>query len=758
MSVPWSSKGTKATPVDADQLMIIDSEDAAPGTTNKLITIGTLPSGDVSGPTGATDEAITRFDGTTGKLIQGGIITIDDNANAQLIRSLQFVSHTAAPPSTVEYIAVVNNDFEINVTNGNNFKLEVDENVEYQYDATQADFNSNNLLMGEAYTQYTSITSPGVTGDAATGRLFLDSANSNVLSIIRNGIVIDLEASGEFFTWTADHSMAAFKLTASAANDVILNAPTGQGVSIEVTGSERYLFEMVQANFFGNNLVGVGNVTLTAGGTLTIPASAATGFMDMGEITTPANPAANIGRLYVKDVSTVTTLFFRDSAGVETDLLAVGTQTPWLSDIDADGFDLTDLGNIEFRDPSASTPAATVNYIHVLAAGMSFNTVAGNSFQMLIAGAQEYVFSTAELSLLNKNIDFGSSQRILQGGGFTFEVPTASDFDFEINSVVEYKFATGAADFNGNDIQDIPNILDSNGNQLLTFTTTASAVNELTLVNAATASAVELQASGDDTNVDVRFVPKGTGTFYGNRETFAWPLTDETSLPTTGVKYTTEPAPYDMSMEDAVAGLTTAGTGGVQATGTVTCLSVLVGDTVTVNGLLYTGVTGAKADNTEFSVDSGDNATATDLADSITNDTRTGTDETTVDQTAIDTANLVTITASVFGIIGNNVGLSSSDGGRLAVSGANLAGGIDLFTIDVLKEDGVNSDSFTSIFSTLPTIDSSEFTSTTATATPVLSVTTWEKGRRLQLKIDTLDINTLGRGAKIELICHATAK
>ncbi len=116
---------------------------------------------------------------------------------------------------------------------------------------------------------------------------------------------------------------------------------------------------------------------------------------------------------------------------------------------------------------------------------------------------------------------------------------------------------------------------------------------------------------------------------------------------------------------------------GVKATGTVTCVGVLALDTVTVNGLVYTGVVGAKANNTEFSVDTGNNATATDLADSITNDTRTGTDEPTVDQTAIAATNVVTITASFFGTIGNNVGLSSSNGTRLAVSGATLTGGVD---------------------------------------------------------------------------------
>lgn len=38
-------------------------------------------SGDVVGPTSATDNAVTRFDGTTGKLIQNSSVTIDDSGN-----------------------------------------------------------------------------------------------------------------------------------------------------------------------------------------------------------------------------------------------------------------------------------------------------------------------------------------------------------------------------------------------------------------------------------------------------------------------------------------------------------------------------------------------------------------------------------------------------------------------------------------------------------------------------------------------------
>lgn len=55
-------------------------------------------------------------------------------------------------------------------------------------------------------------------------------------------------------------------------------------------------------------------------------------------------------------------------------------------------------------------------------------------------------------------------------------------------------------------------VLDTNGNEVFVITATASAVNELTVVNAATGNAPQIQASGDDTNISINLVAKGTGT------------------------------------------------------------------------------------------------------------------------------------------------------------------------------------------------------------------------------------------------------
>jgi len=66
---------------------------------------------------------------------------------------------------------------------------------------------------------------------------------------------------------------------------------------------------------------------------------------------------------------------------------------------------------------------------------------------------------------------------------------------------------------NGNNIlfADTKFIADANTNELVVFSETASAVNEVTLANAATGNNPTFTASGGDTNVGITFTPKGTG-------------------------------------------------------------------------------------------------------------------------------------------------------------------------------------------------------------------------------------------------------
>ena len=56
--------------------------------------------GDVNGPASATDNALVRFDATTGKLVQNGIITESDNGDLANPNSIEMdITPTSIPNS-----------------------------------------------------------------------------------------------------------------------------------------------------------------------------------------------------------------------------------------------------------------------------------------------------------------------------------------------------------------------------------------------------------------------------------------------------------------------------------------------------------------------------------------------------------------------------------------------------------------------------------------------------------------------------------
>jgi len=771
------------------------------GTVTNLL----APSGDVFGPVGATDEAIARFDETTGKLIKNSIITIDDSARMSNIQSLVFATGTS-PGVGIPHIAFVDTDFHINTTTGNNVQIKIQGDTQYTFNETSANFTGKNLTIDNAFIQFTSIGTPASTGFDNIGKLFMDSGN-NHLSILRNTTTIDLEG---------------ISFPINFPENVGGNATVTQDISFSVTDRHSQQFTLTQdttLTFSGTVPSTTEYIDLfivqdgTGGHTLTLPV----GTVNAAVVEAGINLTA-LAETFILLKFAFGTFYAFLQGGTQSG----GSQTPILQDVDYDNFGMTDVDAIGF-DALGSSLGVAVNNIWSDTGGININVPTGDAVDIYINGVVEYGFQSTRIQLHNNTLEqvgnvtlissgtavsagasgifddsndlkynvqsgrfhiwtinnaevlrFNTSIFDLSGvqiqldanrsigfdgatdaqkiegdaGGITLYVPTADDFDYQVNSVSVATIAAASAAFHATNatqvleleanhttpadaqivgqldfiddslagtrrtygqirsvIQDPTNsdedgemffnvikngapkdylsfnsangdqigagatlnmnseailgitnltltgtisgpleINDTNGNELIIFTTTTDAVNELTLVNAATTNPVQLQATGGDFDVDVRFVPKGTGTFFGNRETWGWPLTDETTTPTTGVKFTTEPAPYDMLIEDVVVGLTTAGT------------------------------------------------TST-------------------------------------------------------------------FTVDVLKEDTApNTDTFTTIFSTKPTIDATEFTSTTAVTPPVISVATWEKGRRLQLSIDTLDTGGTARGVKVSLITHATAK
>lgn len=92
-----------------------------------------------------------------------------------------------------------------------------------------------------------------------------------------------------------------------------------------------------------------------------------------------------------------------------------------------------------------------------------------------------------------------------------------AQLDYSANTV-NWLDSTVVADLVNDLSPQLGGMLDVNGNaigngteELIKFSETASAVNEVTVTNSATGNAPELSATGDDTNIDLKLTPKGTG-------------------------------------------------------------------------------------------------------------------------------------------------------------------------------------------------------------------------------------------------------
>ncbi len=89
----------------------------------------------------------------------------------------------------------------------------------------------------------------------------------------------------------------------------------------------------------------------------------------------------------------------------EFELIAAagGSDTPWTVDHVAAGFDLNDLSNLEFRDPSDSVSGPTINAIYVEAAGMVHNVPTGNNFAFSVNDVDQMTLDITALTLAAGN-------------------------------------------------------------------------------------------------------------------------------------------------------------------------------------------------------------------------------------------------------------------------------------------------------------------------------------------------------------------
>ncbi len=165
-----------------------------------------------------------------------------------------------------------------------------------------------------------------------------------------------------------------------------------------------------------------------------------------------------------------------------------------------DTFDDRFLG-AKSSDPSADNDG------DALATGALYFNSSSNAMKVYTGSAWAAVAPTAtslsisQISDLNANLDS------------FFATPSSAN----LISAVTDETGTGALVFGTSPTIATPKITtsinDANGAELVKVTATSSAVNELTVANAATSNNPVISATGDDTNIGISATPKGSGEF-----------------------------------------------------------------------------------------------------------------------------------------------------------------------------------------------------------------------------------------------------
>lgn len=327
--------------------------------------------------------------------------------------------------------------------------------------------------------------------------------------------------------------------TASAVNEfTVTNAATGNGVSILATGDDTNI--SVQFGGKGNGAVVLGQATSTD---VRLAADQPIADSSGNEFIKFSKTASAVNEVTVTNAATSNAPKVAASGGdanVRLDLSGKGTGgvTLWSNDgaeeilILADGGsavnEVTITSAATGAGPSIAATGGDTN-VPITLAGKGTGKVvigqatsaslelgglaAGSSLDINDAAGNEALTLSSVASAVNEftvsNAATGSGPSIAATGGDTNIPVTLAG---KGTGKVTLGQATSASlDLAGAaDAATFP-ILGAAGTELLELFSVASAVNQVGLSNADTGNGPQIRANGDDTNIDLKLVPKGTG-------------------------------------------------------------------------------------------------------------------------------------------------------------------------------------------------------------------------------------------------------
>lgn len=185
-------------------------------------------------------------------------------------------------------------------------------------------------------------------------------------------------------------------------------------------------------------------------------------------------------------------------------------------DLTISGDDLTmgtnTSGHIMVADGTNFNPVAVSGDVTIASNGAV--TIANDAVETAMLNANVITGQTAETSLDTSN----DTLLVHDASASALRKTTLASISSALGGITDVVADTspqlgGNLDTNSHNIliDDAHFIADENGNEQIIFQTTASAVNQFDITNAATGNAPELSATGGDTNIDLKITPKGSG-------------------------------------------------------------------------------------------------------------------------------------------------------------------------------------------------------------------------------------------------------
>jgi len=296
-----------------------------------------------------------------------------------------------------------------------------------------------------------------------------------------------LEFKNAFFDGTVTSDAFAGPLTGNVIGNVTGNV---SGTAATVTTAAQ------------SNITSLGTLTTLTVDDITINGSTISDAGDFtldveGDITLDANGAD----VFLKDAGTTYGSLTNSSGNL---IVKSGTTTA----LTFSGADVTVAGDLTVSGDDITMGTNTAGNL-LVADGTNFNSIAVSSLSAISTVAADDVFLAIDTS----------------GGGLkkiTRSAVVSGLAAGELSNIVEDTSPQlgGNLDTNSQNIliDDAHFIADESGNEQIIFQTTGSAVNQFDVTNAASGSGPQLSATGDDSNIDLNILAKGTGhvTVVGN--------------------------------------------------------------------------------------------------------------------------------------------------------------------------------------------------------------------------------------------------